>query len=98
MNIEEYRAQCLAWVQSELPLNTIEESVEWGRGSDDVSIFQSATDVEESEFIERGREWQQRRLSAGFGAITWPVEMGGAGLSKEHDQVYREIEANFLTP
>jgi len=98
MDIEEYRAQCLAWLKSELPLNTSEESVEWGHGSDDVSIFQSATHEEESEFVELGREWQQRRLSAGFGAITWPVEMGGAGLSKEHAQAYREIEANFLTP
>lgn len=98
LDIDEFREQCLSWLQSESVPEVGMESLQWGEGSDDVSIFHGLSLEEESEVIEKGREWQQRRLAAGFGAIDWSPEMGGAGLTPEYVQAFREVEARFSVP
>ena len=42
--------------------------------------------------------WQQEKYDAGYGAITWPAEYGGAGLSDAHERAFNEVEADFATP
>ena len=42
--------------------------------------------------------WQRRKFDAGYGAITWPVELGGAGLGVEHLDAFLDEEAAYEVP
>jgi alkylation response protein AidB-like acyl-CoA dehydrogenase len=42
--------------------------------------------------------WQQEKCDVGYGAISWPEEYGGAGLTVAHEQAYDEAEAGFAVP
>ena len=37
---------------------------------------------EERDLLTRAMAWQQEKFDAGYGALTWPVEHGGAGLDE----------------
>jgi alkylation response protein AidB-like acyl-CoA dehydrogenase len=42
--------------------------------------------------------WQRAKYDAGYGAITWPLELGGAGLSDAHAVAFDELEAGYIHP
>jgi alkylation response protein AidB-like acyl-CoA dehydrogenase len=51
----------------------------WGTGSDDVSVFHALEADEERALVERAMAWQRTKYDAGYGALGWPPEFGGAG-------------------
>ena len=80
-----YRAECRNWLESQLsPLAdedvaTGDDRV-WGAGCDDVSVFHDLSYEEEGDLLRKAMQWQQVKCDAGYGAIAWPAEYGGAGL------------------
>ena len=48
--------------------------------------------------LERVSDWQRRKYDAGFGALSWPVELGGGGLTSSHEVVFAEEESQFEVP
>lgn len=70
----------------------------WGEGSDDVSVFHDLTEAEEKDLLDRLMHWQRRKFDAGYGAITWPPEHGGAGLLSAYESAFAAEEARFETP
>jgi alkylation response protein AidB-like acyl-CoA dehydrogenase len=98
IDLEKYRAQCRSWLGGQAPPRTDEGVVRWGEGSDDVSVFHALSYDDELALIRRGQAWQKTKLDAGYGAITWPVDEGGAGLTELHAQVFREEESGFAVP
>jgi alkylation response protein AidB-like acyl-CoA dehydrogenase len=96
-SVEEFRAAVASWLQDHAEPRPV-VSGEWGTGSDDVAVFHDLTDVEEQDLLERLMAWQRCKFDAGYGAITWPVEHGGAGLTAEHQAAFLAEEAGFDTP
>jgi alkylation response protein AidB-like acyl-CoA dehydrogenase len=47
---------------------------------------------------EQGLKWQQRIHAAGFAGIHWPEELGGRGLTVEHQQAWLEVCADAGVP
>ena len=92
-----FRAQAREWLvanaEPRLPADRA-----WGTGSDNVAVFHDLPADEERAFIRRLADWQRQRFEAGFGAISWPVEFGGAGLDPEFDEAFAEEEAAFAIP
>jgi len=95
--VEEFTAAARAWLSERLPARA-ESSGSWGEGSDDVSVFHRLSFDEERDLLRRCMEWQQEKFDAGYGAITWPTEFGGAGLTLEHERAYQALESAFATP
>lgn len=95
--VEEFVTGARAWLAERLPPNP-EASGNWGEGSDDVSVFHRLSFEAERDLLRRAMEWQQEKFDARYGAITWPVEFGGAGLTPEHERAYRSVEADFAAP
>ncbi len=96
-SVAEFAETARSWLAERL--EPADESGEvWGEGSDDVSVFHCLSFEEERNLLRRLMEWQQEKFDAGYGAITWPVHYGGAGLTPEHERVYRSIEADFKAP
>jgi alkylation response protein AidB-like acyl-CoA dehydrogenase len=95
--VGEFRAEAAAWLKEHAqPRPAVSDA--WGAGSDDVSVFHDLTDDEERDLLDRLMAWQRTKFDAGYGAITWPVEHGGAGLTAEHLEVFLEEEAAYAVP
>jgi len=41
------------------------------------------------------RRFQKALSDAGLAGLTYPTEFGGAGLTKEHDQIFRSVYSNY---
>jgi len=95
--VESFAAAARAWLAARLP-EADPEHLSWGEGSDDVSVFHRLSFAEEKALLERAMAWQQEKYDAGYGAITWPAEHGGAGLTEAHEEAFNDAEADFATP
>jgi alkylation response protein AidB-like acyl-CoA dehydrogenase len=84
-----------AWLAQRLPRRVAgHEPV----GADDVAVFHSLTFEEEARLVAAAAAWQTEKLQAGYGAIDWPPQLGGAGLSGEHVRLFSAVEAGFDIP
>ncbi|SDG89417.1 acyl-CoA dehydrogenase family protein [Pseudonocardia oroxyli] len=63
-----------------------------------VAVFHDLPFDEERALLERIQEWLRVKFDAGYGAISWPVEQGGAGLSALHEEAFAEVERQFAHP
>ena len=70
----------------------------WGVGEHDVSVFHDLPFEEEARLLEELMTWQQTKFDAGYGAISWPEEFGGAGLPVEYERAFADEEANSRPP
>jgi hypothetical protein len=78
--------------------HTSTEEFRWGQGADDVRLMGGQEDGGEDERLAAARVWRAKVFDAGFGWLGGPVEYGGAGRSRELDQIYRDLEAEFEVP
>jgi alkylation response protein AidB-like acyl-CoA dehydrogenase len=97
-DIDTFRQDALAWLEANAERRPPARDLEWGKGSDDVSLFKNLSAADERVHIDALRDWQGRKSAAGYGSITWPVRYGGADLPAAYDQAFRAIEADFVTP
>jgi alkylation response protein AidB-like acyl-CoA dehydrogenase len=63
-----------------------------------VAVFHDLPFDEERALIARIQEWLRTKFDAGYGALSWPVEHGGAGLTALHEEAFAELERTFDTP
>lgn len=96
-SVVDFVADARAWLAQRLEPARVDSDV-WGEGSDDVSVFHRLPLAEEWDLLRRAMAWQQIKFDAGYGAIAWPREFGGAGLSAAHERAYSAVEAEFVTP
>ena len=96
-SVKTFAAAARTWLAARLPLAG-PEHLTWGEGSDDVSVFHRLSFAQEKALLERVMAWQREKYDAGYGAITWPAEFGGAGLTDAHERAFNEEEANFDVP
>ena len=95
--LERWTDQAREWVAARLPSRD-QGARAWGEGSDDVAIFNAMTHEEEARLIRGIMDWQCEKFDAGYGAITWPPQHGGAGLPAGYERAFRRVEARFRTP
>ena len=76
----------------------VRDDERWGEGSDTVAVFPTLTPEEERERVKAASEWQRLKFDAGYGAISWAEEFGGAGLPGAFDRTFRSEERRFVTP
>jgi alkylation response protein AidB-like acyl-CoA dehydrogenase len=99
VSLEEFAAGAREWLAAHAqPRPASTGPTRWGEGSDNVSVFHDLTAEQERTLLDAAMAWQREKFDAGYGAITWPPEYGGAGLPSVFQQAYRREEARFLTP
>lgn len=67
-------------------------------GSDSVALFPEWDAVEPAALLADARRWLRQRFEAGYSGIALPREVGGQGLTHEHERVYETLEADYVTP
>jgi alkylation response protein AidB-like acyl-CoA dehydrogenase len=95
--VEEFTKVAAGWLAERVPPRPHAQD-EWGVGSDDVSVFHNLSYEQERKLLDRAMAWQQEKFDAGYGAIGWPAEFGGAGLSVAHERAFARLEAGYSTP
>jgi alkylation response protein AidB-like acyl-CoA dehydrogenase len=91
-----YRRQARAWLASQLPER--QPTARTIPTAEDLAVFHDLDPESEARLLEAAMDWQRRKFDAGFGAITWPVSVGGSGLSAEHERAFAEEEAAYAVP
>ncbi|MDQ1431031.1 MAG: hypothetical protein QOF40_1633, partial [Actinomycetota bacterium] len=77
----EFRSEVRAWLQDHAKPRS--GSGDWSRSQD------------HPDYVERCKEWQHTLYEGGWGALTWPVEYGGRGLSGWHQAIFNQEAAHF---
>jgi alkylation response protein AidB-like acyl-CoA dehydrogenase len=70
----------------------------WGRGNDEVRVFQEPDPVEEADLLPRIRAWRASLWRAGYGWISGPTELGGAGLPSSYQHAFETLTREFDVP
>jgi len=97
-----FRAAARAWLECHAqprPTSAVGDGQDaWGLGSDSVAVFPTCSPDEERARVKAASEWQRLKFDAGYGALTWPPEHGGAGLAPAFERAFRSEERRFATP
>ncbi|MCK0508041.1 acyl-CoA dehydrogenase family protein [Aromatoleum anaerobium] len=80
-----FRRECRSWLEANATRKERPDQMH-GRG------------LSAAERMQASRDWQGRKAAAGFGAITWPVPLGGRGGTPMQEVIYREEEGHFDVP
>jgi alkylation response protein AidB-like acyl-CoA dehydrogenase len=94
-DLEIWRNGVRRWLADTLPPRSAaaEES-----GPPDLAVFRNISDDEEQRLLDAVRVYRRARYDAGYGALTLPVEQGGAGLPASFSMVFAQEEAAFAAP
>jgi alkylation response protein AidB-like acyl-CoA dehydrogenase len=95
---EEFAQEARAFLDANATPRVVEEKQEWGKGSDNVSLFAEKTPEQEHDEVERAKAWRQKVFDAGFAWITGPSEFGGRELPASYERLYNSIESGYSTP
>ncbi|WP_051792795.1 acyl-CoA dehydrogenase family protein [Amycolatopsis jejuensis] len=95
---ESFAADAEAWLERNATRRPPRAELEWGVGSDGVSVFRNTSPEAEAALVEEAVAWQRTKFDAGYGAIGWPAEFGGAGLPRSYEAAFRALERGFVLP
>jgi alkylation response protein AidB-like acyl-CoA dehydrogenase len=93
----DFRARAGAFLDANAE-RRVEETFEWGRGSDQVGLLEEKSADQEADEISAAKKWKAAEFDAGFGWITGPEEYGGRALPASYERAYREIVADYSIP
>lgn len=88
MSLSEFESRARAWVVenvARLGFDRVDDPY-------DVAVFHDLGFDEEKALLDQHRVWQKVKLEAGYGALDWPKEFGGAGLGADVAEAFSRIE------
>lgn len=95
LSLEDFRAKAEEFLEYSAPASGSDAGrFEFDEAEDRVTLFRGATAAE----ADRAREWQRKVFDAGFGWITGPADLGGAGLPARYERAYQELERRYPVP
>ena len=89
--LADFAATARKWLAEHLPPRADE-------AARPVAVFHDLPFEEERALLARIQDWLRVKFDAGYGALSWPVEHGGAGWSALHEEAFAEVEREFDTP
>ncbi len=98
ITVEEFRSECLEFLEANAKTKAEVTDFVWGEGPDDASLFETVDREKERQELAEAQAWRAKRYDAGLGWITGDPAMGGRGLTRRHDQAYSELENRFDVP
>ena len=96
--LDQLRTEATAFLDANAETKPAATEFVWGEGDDDVALFEEVAPEEEARQLAVAKSWLGRRAEAGLHWIAGPTELGGRGLSRAHDQLYRSLETKYQVP
>jgi alkylation response protein AidB-like acyl-CoA dehydrogenase len=97
-SLDRFVAEARSWLERNAKRRVLDVDQAWGVGHFDASVFHDLSDDEEVALLQDLKAWQQVKFDAGYGAIDWPGELGGAGLTRDHERAFSVLELEYETP
>ncbi|MGI8755325.1 MAG: acyl-CoA dehydrogenase family protein [Acidimicrobiales bacterium] len=98
LSLEEFRTEVTAFLDAHATPRPESTDFVWGDGDDDVALFEEISREEETLQLDAAKAWLGTRASARLQWIAGPTELGGRGLSRAHEQLYRVLETRYQVP
>ena len=98
ITLDEFRIEATTFLDANAAPKPAAAEFAWGQGDDDVALFEEFTPAEEARLLAAAKGWLGQRAEAGLHWITGPTELGGRGLSRAHEQLYRSLEGGYELP
>ncbi|MCD2114643.1 acyl-CoA dehydrogenase family protein [Rhodococcus rhodochrous] len=89
--LNDHMAAAREWLAENAPATSIAAG-----DAHDVSVFHNLPYDTESKLIDELRAWQRTKFEGGYAAISWPSDLYGAGLSTEHEDAFKQAEAELV--
>ncbi|MPQ96543.1 acyl-CoA dehydrogenase [Modestobacter sp. I12A-02628] len=89
-----WRAEVRAWLAATVPPRDPAAA----QGPPDLAVFRNVSDEQERQLLDAVRAYRRARYDAGYGALTLPVEQGGAGLPASFAMAMAQEEAAVAVP
>lgn len=96
--LEEFLAAARRFLADHYPPAHRRQAFAWGRGSDEVRVFQEPDPVAEADLLPRIRAWRGLLWDAGYGWISGPAAYGGAGLPAAYQRAFEALTREFEVP
>lgn len=90
-DLGDHTASARKWLTENAPATSVA-----ARDAHDVSVFHNLSHDTESRLIDELRAWQRTKFEGGYAAISWPSDLYGAGLSTEHEDAFKQAEAELV--
>jgi alkylation response protein AidB-like acyl-CoA dehydrogenase len=87
----EWRVKLREWLANNAPRRRV-------RSEDDDDLQLTIPEGNQTNAVESAKAWQAKLCDAGYGALTWPKEYGGQGLSRRYQQIFGEESAGYDMP
>jgi acyl-CoA dehydrogenase len=98
LSIDDFRDEVTSFLDAHAEPKEAEQGFVWGRGSDDVALFEEVSREAELASLDEAKRWRATRFDAGLGWISGPPEYGGRALSNAHERVYQQLEGRYRVP
>jgi alkylation response protein AidB-like acyl-CoA dehydrogenase len=96
-DLTQWQARAREWLRSRAQPRD-DETGPGSSGLGSVAVFDNLTFEQEQDQLAAAAAWQRAKLAAGYGAITWPPEFGGAGLPSAYEEAFGREEAQVAVP
>jgi acyl-CoA dehydrogenase len=96
--LDEFRTEVTTFLDDRAQPKPDAEEFAWGKGEDDVALFEEVDPAEERRQVAEGKAWLAARGEANLHWISGPTDLGGRGLPGAYDQLYRSLEAKYQVP
>jgi alkylation response protein AidB-like acyl-CoA dehydrogenase len=96
--LEDYLRIAREWLDAHAEPRAPRGALVWGTGTDRVSLFRNSSPDEERAQLDEVLAWQRTKFDAGYGAISYPVAYGGAGLPAAYEAAFRRLERGYTIP
>ena len=97
-DLVEFEREVITFLDANAEPKPVERSFEWGKGSDQVAVFEERDERTEGRLLDAAKAWRAKRYDAGLGWITGPRQFGGRELSAAHQRLYDATEARYRVP
>ncbi|WP_245650472.1 acyl-CoA dehydrogenase family protein [Nocardia harenae] len=88
--LDEFAAEARAWLSGHLARRD--------GPNPSVAVFSDLSFERERALLTRIQQWLRTKFDAGYGALTWPADQGGAGLSPLYEEAFADVEREFAHP
>jgi acyl-CoA dehydrogenase len=98
ITVEEFRQESLAFLEANAKPKAEATEFVWGEGPDDASLFETVDRDKERRELAEAQAWRAKKFDADLGWITGNPELGGRGLTRQHEQAFNQLENQFDVP
>ena len=98
ISTDDFRAEVTAFLDAHASVRPDATEFVWGEGNDDVALFEELTPDEEARQLAEAKAWLGTRAAADLHWISGPTELGGRGLPRSYEQIYRSLESRYEVP